>query len=98
MPFDIPSHEDRAAVQFETTLKPWVDAINDAILNGTWHNDNRFDYLHVVTDGKWIDERYFNEMEREYDKKFWIIEQHGDTNTDDAQTWHLRVFKKRRDD
>lgn len=94
-PFNIPSMADRQEARCQGVLEQYVTPINEAILEGEWRFDNRYNYLYVhLPDHKWIDEQYFDELVRVYDQQYWIIEQHEDPSY--PGKYHLRVFAKRK--
>lgn len=98
MSFNIPSYEDRQKARAAGPLAKWVDLINKEILEGDWHDDGRFPYLHVEHGGEYIEDKYFDELKTAYDEQFWILERHSYEERPDVYTHHLRVFKKRREE
>lgn len=98
MSFNIPSYEERQKARAEGPLAKWIDVINKEILEGDWHDDGRFPYLHVEYGGEYIEDKHFYEMKKAYDEQYWILERHSVEVSEGDDRWHIRVFRKRKKD
>lgn len=95
MAFDIPTYEERKQHRADTTLRKWVEPMNVAIYNGDWNHSEimGFPYIHVSTDGKWIEETHWQELEAAYKEAGWIIEQHSIEINSTEERWHIQIYR-----
>lgn len=68
----IPTYEERIAAKFGSEVEGIKESINDAILTGYSHNDNRgYNYYNARVGSEWPDDELRSWLEKEYQEAGW---------------------------